>query len=81
MAGQQTVPEEPVAQVGQQVQAGAGGEAAPHLSTSASVTFISAASARSAGPGTALFESYASTTPFVTGTVLDVSGGLALARG
>jgi NAD(P)-dependent dehydrogenase (short-subunit alcohol dehydrogenase family) len=124
--------------------------AAPHLSRSASVTFISAASARSASPGTAglaaangaieamvpplaaelapirvnavspgvietpwwaglpedqraaLFEDYATGTPvgrigqpedvaeailylaangFVTGTVLDVSGGLTLARG
>src|ERR1700742_4884265 len=124
--------------------------AAPHLSESASVTFISAASARSASPGTAglgpangaieamvpplaaelapirvnavspggietprwaglpedqraaLFEDYATGTPvgrigqpedvaeailylaangFVTGTVLDVSGGLTLARG
>jgi NAD(P)-dependent dehydrogenase (short-subunit alcohol dehydrogenase family) len=124
--------------------------AAPHLSQHASVTFLSAASARSASPGTAglaaangaieamvpplaaelapvrvnavspgvietpwweampadqrtaLFESYAAGTPvgrighpedvagailylagngFVTGTVLDVSGGLTLATG
>jgi len=124
--------------------------AAPHLAEQATVTFISAASARSASPGTAglaaangaieamvpplaaelapvrvnaispgvidtdwwaglpagqrtaLFESYAAGTPvgrvgrpedvaaavlylagngFVTGTVLDVSGGLTLARG